>query len=129
MNPLASLISTGNFQIIFNELCHLTVNCDIMPLKEGDIKMNDKNIRSKCKTETIRRKLYRRINWIKNNPRKEKFYGFATEELYPVYITGHEYLLFKSNYGKTYTVELLQEFELPVLFFTAEDIKKMRFDI
>lgn len=101
--------------------------------------MNNKNIKENCKTETIRRKLYRRINWIKNNPRKEEFYGLATEELFPVFFSGYkldkfsipkkEYMIFQFFHGKTYTVELVKESELPKLFFTAGDIKKMRFDI
>ncbi len=99
--------------------------------------MNNKNIKENCKTETIRRKLYRRINWIKNNPRKEEFYGLATEELFPVFFAGYkldkfsipkkEYMIFQSFYGKSYNVQLLKESELPDLFFTAEEIKKMGF--
>ena len=101
--------------------------------------MNNKNIKEKCKTETIRRKLYRRINWIKNNPRTEEFYGLATEELFPVFFSGYkldefsipkkEYMIFHSVHGKSYNVKLLKENELPEMFFFARDIKSMGFSL
>lgn len=94
--------------------------------------MNNKGISDKCKTETIRRKLYRRINWINQNPRKEKFMGFNTEELFPVFslgkrLDGHNYMLFRFIHGKTYQVEVLEE--LPDLFLKASEISNMGFKV
>ncbi len=101
--------------------------------------MNNKGISDKCKNETIRRKVYRRVKWIKNNPRTEEFYGLATEELFPVFFSGYklnelsipkkEYLIFQSVHGKSFTVKLLKENELPDMFFFAKDIKNMGFSL
>jgi hypothetical protein len=101
--------------------------------------MKTKSILIACKrNEKIRRKLYRRVKWMKQNPRKEKFIGLATEDLYPVFSISHKvvndlyktreyYLFFRTINGGSYSAELLKEKELLDLYFTDKDLIDMGF--